>query len=146
MNEIRLTCTIDLARDIVWEALVDPDLVEGWLHPSERLVTGTSPVEFREPDDPDAVAVLEVISPALGQVRIELVRRAEGVSSESTGLELVVRDSWGRTAERAELWQIRLDQLDDLLRGHPVDWATWAAEHHAEGMAAASEEALRRLR
>ena len=146
MDEIRIERDIDLPRAIVWEALVDPDLVGGWLHPSERLVTGTSPVEFREPDDPAVPAVLEVLSPSFGDVRIVLTRNDGGTRGEWTRLELTVSDEWGRRSEREALWELRLDQLADLLRGHPVDWGRWAQPHPAADAEARAEAALRPAR
>lgn len=146
MDEIRLARAVDLPRDIVWEALVDPGLVGGWLHPSDRLVSGTSPVEFREPDDPAAPAVLEVISPTFGSVRIVLTRREGGTRGESTEVRLTVRDVWGRRGDREALWRLRLEQLEALLRGHPVDWGNWARLHRAADVEARAEAALRPAR
>ena len=146
MEAIRLERDIDLPRAIVWEALVDPVLVEGWLHPSARLVEGTTPVEFREPDDPAAPAVLEVVSPAFGAVRVVLDRIPEGTRGEGTHVVLTVSDEWGRRSDREALWALRLEQLADLVRGHPVDWAGWPALHHREGEAARSEAAHRAAR
>lgn len=146
MDEIRLEREIDLPRGIVWEALVDADLVGGWLHPSERLITGTSPVEFREPDDPAEPAVLEVISPSFGDVRIVLARVDGGTRGESSRVELTVSDEWGRRSEREALWALRLDQLEAVLRGHPVDWARWPERHRAEDAEARAEAALRPAR
>ena len=131
VDAIRIARELDLPRGIVWEALVDADLVSGWLHPVHRLVTGTSPVEFREPDDPAAPAVLEVISPSFGDVRIALIRLDGGTRGESTRLELSVSDEWGRRSEREALWALRLEQLHALLRGHPVDWGSWPRRHRA---------------
>lgn len=146
VDEIRLECALDLPRSIVWAALVDPELVGGWLHPNDRLATGTSPVEFREPDDPAAPAVLEVISPSFGDLRIVLTRREGGTRGESTELHLTVSDEWGRRSEREALWKLRLDQLAALLRGHPVDWQSWARENSAADAEARAEAALRPAR
>lgn len=146
VDAIRIARELDLPRGIVWEALVDADLVNGWLHPVHRLVTGTSPVEFREPDDPAAPAVLEVISPSFGDVRIALIRLDGGTRGESTRLELSVSDEWGRRSEREALWALRLEQLHALLRGHPVDWASWPRRHRAADAEARAEAALRPAR
>ncbi|MGN6273265.1 MAG: SRPBCC family protein [Protaetiibacter sp.] len=146
MDEIRIERDLDLPRGIVWEALVDPELVGGWLHPSERLVTGTSPVEFREPDDPAEPAVLEVISPSFGDVRVVLIRNEGGTRGEATRVELTVSDEWGRRSERVALWELRLDQLEALLRGRPVDWGRWPAQHRAADAEARAEAALRAVR
>jgi uncharacterized protein YndB with AHSA1/START domain len=146
VDEIRIERDLDLPRGIVWEALVDPDLVGGWLHPSERLVTGTSPVEFREPDDPTEPAVLEVISPSFGDVRVVLRGNEGGHRGEWTRLELTVSDEWGRRSERAALWELRFDQLEELLRGRPVDWQSWSSRHRAADAEARAEAALRPAR
>lgn len=137
---------VDLPRGIVWEALVDPVLVEGWLHPSARLAHGTEPVVFREPDDPAEPAVLEVISPSFGRVRVVLERVPTGTRGESTRLELTVGDEWGRRSDREALWALRLEQLGALLRGHPVDWTSWPERHRAEHAAARAEAGLRSAR
>ena len=146
MDVIHLESDIDLPRAIVWEALVDPVLVEGWLHPSARLVEGSSPVEFREPDDPSQPAVLEVVSPAFGVVRFELTRIAGGTRGEATHLALEVRDTWGRRTDREALWVLRLDQLAWLVRGHPVDWVSWSSRHRAADVEARAEAAMRAAR
>lgn len=146
MDEIRIERELDLPRGIVWEALVDPDLVGGWLHPSERLVSGTTPIEFREPDDPAEPAVLEVISPSFGDVRFVLSRGEGGTRGEWTRLELVVSDEWGRRSEREALWALRLEQLAALLRGRPVDWTRWPRQHRAADAEARAEAALRPAR
>ena len=146
VDEIRIERDLDLPRSIVWEALVDAALVEGWLHPSERLVTGTSPVEYREPDDPAEPAVLEVISASFGDVRIVLTRLDGGTRGESTRLALTVSDEWGRRTEREALWALRLDQLEALLRGRPVDWSRWPTQHRAADAEARAEAALRAAR
>ncbi len=146
METIRLERDIDLPRAIVWEALVDPVLVEGWLHPSERLVTGTTPVEFREPEDPAVPAVLEVVSPAFGVVRVVLERLEDGTRGEGTRVRLTVGDEWGRRADREALWGLRLAQLAELVRGRPVDWTDWPALHRAEHEASRTEAAHRDAR
>jgi uncharacterized protein YndB with AHSA1/START domain len=146
VDEIRLEREIDLPRAIVWEALVDADLVGGWLHPSERFVTGTSPVEFREPDDPTRPAALEVVSPSFGDVRVVLTRVEGGTRGEGTRLTLTVSDEWGRRSEREALWVLRLDQLEALLRGHPVDWSRWSSQHRDADAEARAEAALRPAR
>lgn len=140
---MRLERAIDLPRDIVWEALVDPVLVGGWLHPDETLVDGTTGVVFAEPENTAQPAVLQVISPVFGDVRIELVGTSGGRRGEATMLSLTASDEWGRLNDRRRLWQLRLDQLDALLLGHPVDWAAWPAEHRAEDATARLEQARR---
>lgn len=146
VEALRLEREIDLPRAIVWEALVDPVLVEGWLHPSERLVSGTSPVRFEEPEVPELPAVLQIISPAFGEVRLELAARPGGTRGSHTALTLDVTDEWGRLSDRERLWSLRLDQLEAVLRGHPVDWSRWSTMHRAEDATARLEAEHRRAR
>lgn len=146
VDPVRIERVIDLPRGIVWEALVDPVLVEGWLHPVERLASGTTGVVFAEPESPSRPAVLQVISPAFGDVRIELTAAPGGRRGEITVLSLDVSDAWGRLDDRIQLWELRLDQLEALLHGHPVDWSTWSAAHRAEDASARLEAENRRAR
>ena len=122
--------TLDLPRVIVWDALVDPQLVEGWLHPTERLVGGAEPIEYRDPDDPAAPAILHVRSAELGEVRIELAEIAGGTRGTSTRLALMLAGlAPALRPQIVALWQVRLDLLENLLRGHPVVWADWERDH-----------------
>jgi len=108
---------VDLPRSIVWSALVDPDLAEGWLHPTERLVAEDAPF------DPGA-AEIEVVSERLGRLRVELIELPGGTRGSGTLVRLELREAAVHPALVAS-WNTRLDQLEDLLRGHPVDWANW---------------------
>lgn len=119
VGELRIDRIIDLPRGIVWEAFLDPVLVKGWLHPSEQLVEGTSPVEFREPENAVTPAVLHVISPIFGELRVEFEGIAGGRRGEAT--RLCLRVVGGKLSD--ELWAARLDQLESLLLGRPVNWA-----------------------
>lgn len=129
---VRIERTIDLPRVIVWEALVDPVLARGWLHPDETLIESTTGVVFDEPESPAQPAVLHVRSQLFGDVRFVLLTAPGGRRGESTALTLVASDEWGRLADRRRLWELRLDQLEELLAGHPVDWQAWSAAHRAE--------------
>lgn len=104
-----IECAIDLPRSIVWDALVDPVLVEGWLHPTAQLVGA----HLRERRDPE---LLESDVPELGPVRFELAVVAGGTRGTSTHVRAHV------PADRVAEWAARLDALPGLLRGHPVDW------------------------
>jgi hypothetical protein len=108
---------IDLPRAIVWDALIDPVLVEGWLHPAARPLEG----EMRERVDPVAggTAVLETVLEPFGRLRFELDEREGGTRGTSTILRLQA-DGAG--------WDDRIDGLENLLRGHPVDWSDDAAK------------------
>lgn len=120
----RLERIIDLPRVIVWDALVDPILVEGWLHPTARLVDGVELRERRDPDRGDGVAILDSYGRELGGTRFELREVPGGTRGSVTDLTLIVRSQLDVEFRRGELvaWQRRLDQLESLLRGHPVDW------------------------
>ncbi len=108
---------IDLPRAIVWDALLDPVLVEGWLHPAARLVAG----DVRERIEPAtrATAVLETVLEPFGRLRFELDERAGGTRGTSTVLRLQAAGPG---------WDDRIDSLENLLRGHPVDWGDRSAE------------------
>lgn len=109
-EEFAVERVIDLPPSIVWDALVDPVLVEGWLHPSERLIDGTvlACVEGE---------LLHVRGDRLGEVRITLGELVGGTRVTST---LVCVEL---TEPPTAAWSARLDQLEALLRGHPVDWS-----------------------
>ena len=95
---MRIERVIDLPRAIVEDALVDPVLVEGWLHPVLRL-------------------------PDFSDVRLAAEEVPGGTRGTSTrvAVEVAVPDPRFRAAIR-DTWQTRLDQLENLLRGHPVAW------------------------
>ena len=97
---MRIERVIDLPRVIVDDALVDPVLLEGWLHPVLRLV------DFAE-------------------VRVVTEEVAGGTRGSSTRVlvEVIVPDP-RFSAAIEQTWQIRLDQLENLLRGHPTVWPT----------------------
>lgn len=95
---LRIERVIDLPRAIVADALVDPVLVEGWLDPVRRLE------DFSE-----------------AQVSIDEVPGGTRGSSTRVAVEVRLPDPRFETALLAT-WQTRLDQLENLLRGHPTVW------------------------
>jgi uncharacterized protein YndB with AHSA1/START domain len=107
---VRIERVIDLPRPIVGDALVDPVLVEGWLHPVLRLE------DFAE-------------------VRVSATEVAGGTRGGSTRVtvEIAAPDPRFGIAMR-ETWEARLDQLEDLLRGHPVDWRVGATDETGESI------------
>jgi len=130
---------IELPRVIVWDALVDDDLVPGWLHPVARLADDASLLEADEP------RLLVSSGPVLGAVRISLAEAPGGPRGSSTDLrvELGAEIEPRFAPPWIAAWSTRIDQLEDLLRGHPVDWDTWErdrggdyAEHLARARAA----------
>lgn len=145
---------IELPPRLVWAALVDPALVEGWLHPTARLVPASDDGEDRDDiargsavdgdiaSDPDSVAqvidldeplLLAVDSPVLGRLRFDLSEFPGGSRDASTRLTLTIFGA--DAAARPELvatWLTRFDQLNDLLHGHPVDWVNWDRDHRPD--------------
>lgn len=129
---------IDLPNSIVWDALIDPVLVEGWLHPTAGLFDGE--VRERTEPAPGAAAVLAVRTDEFGELRFELTEREGGTRGGVTELRVRVASAADPRfrAPIVACWLLRLDQLEALLRGHPVDWATWkrdstpAYEHYLD--------------
>jgi hypothetical protein len=103
---------IDLPRVIVWDALVEPVLVEGWLHPTARLLDGD--VGERVDPAPGTTAVLATVLEPFGELRFELDELEGGTRGTSTALRL--------GAAQPARWADRIDDLENLLRGHPVNW------------------------
>ncbi|MET4704374.1 SRPBCC domain-containing protein [Frigoribacterium sp. UYMn621] len=144
---------IDLPPVVVWDALVDPDLLAGWLGDVRMLPSARS-----EGTDGGAIA-FELLWPGSGagksttatvsaleaprRLRVDTDNRGRieflldsipgGLRGSSTRLELRVDSGIEpafATAVRAE-WQTSLDRLEKLLHGHPVDWAKVAS--HSDG-------------
>ena len=138
---LRLARDLEFPRVIVWDALVDADLVAGWLAeariapelggdyalrwmlPPGAPETRGRIVALRRPER------LEVDAPDLG-LRFDLDELRGGNRGTSTRLRLAVRLDLepAGVAEATADWLTRLDQLRDLLYGHPVNWATWAED------------------
>jgi uncharacterized protein YndB with AHSA1/START domain len=95
---VRIERVIDLPRAIVDDAFIDPVLVEGWLHPVLRLA-----------DFPDVRLSSD-----------EVPGGTRGTSTRVT-VEVALPDPRFEGALR-QTWQTRLDQLENLLRGHPTVW------------------------
>ncbi|TXK17327.1 hypothetical protein [Homoserinibacter sp. GY 40078] len=118
---MQLERAIDLPRAIVWEAFVDPILVTGWLHPSLTLLAADEVVERVPPGPADREAVLHVRGSQFGELRIVLVAVPGGTRGTSTVLRI---DGPGLGGDAdASTWNVRMDRLQALLRGHPVDWS-----------------------
>lgn len=137
--------TIDLPREIVWDAIVDEDLVSGWLADAsiEPVEGGRYDLTWLHPDPfPPTIGRiqliveperLEVATSNAGALTFELEDLAGGTRGRSTLLRLtVVLELEPRFASPMRAyWLTDLDQLENLLRGHPVDWANWQRDHHA---------------
>lgn len=128
---------------IVWDALTDPELVSGWLalatitpelggeytlswaYPSGAQALSGRITQF-EPD-----RMLRVTNAADGELLAELTEFAGGLRGTSTRLRVTqTTGSAKATAQaiRAD-WLTAFDQLDGLLRGHPVDWPAWDRDY-----------------
>lgn len=130
---------IELAPLIVWDALVDPDLVEGWLGEAtiDAAVGGRYIIDWlpRTGRAPTEGVITELVARSrlaietvdLGRILFELEPFAGG----DRGTGTIVRVSMSPPVEPAFVarvradWLTNLDQLGDLLRGHPVDWSNW---------------------
>ena len=141
-SRLRFEQVYDLPREIVWDALVDSDLVSGWLAEAdiEPRIDGRYDLEWRHFDVVRATTgqILEMIEPEL------LVVDTDNIGVVTLGLEEIAAGSRGRSTRLivdvealadqqfstmiAVTWRISLEQLSELLRGHPVDWALWRSE------------------
>jgi uncharacterized protein YndB with AHSA1/START domain len=144
----------DLPAAIVWDALVDEVLVEGWLAGAridprvggEYLLSWMSGQRL----DPtngvitafEADRRLAIDTDNIGSLEFILEPIAGGTRGTATRLRLTITvDTDPRLlASTHAYWQTNFDQLEDLLRGHPVDWTTWQ-EDRGEAWAAHLQEA-----
>jgi uncharacterized protein YndB with AHSA1/START domain len=121
-TELAFEREYEFAPVIVWDALVDPDLLSGWL--PESILGATTVLEPRQ--------LLTLETTTVGTLRFELTEVAGGSRGTSTrlSLRLGVEVEPAFAARIKATWLTNLDQLDDLLHGHPVDWANWERDHH----------------
>jgi uncharacterized protein YndB with AHSA1/START domain len=135
---------VEFAPVIVWDALLDADLVSGWL--AEAVIVPVVGGEYNlrwlsrvgQPESLGRITVLQplerlhVDTTTMGLLRFELQEVPGGSRGTSTRLVLHV-DLEIEPVFQARVtadWMTALDQLDELLRGHPVDWANWDRDHH----------------
>ena len=146
MDSLPLSFTRDyeFPRVIVWDALIEADLVSGWL--AESTITPEVGGEYNltwlhmlgHPTTFGRVTVLQpcerlhVATTDRGRLEFSLDELAGGARVTSTRLHLLVDieiEAAFAPRVRAD-WQVNLDQLEELLRGHPVDWANWQRDRH----------------
>jgi uncharacterized protein YndB with AHSA1/START domain len=139
MSELEFSRLYDLPVAIVWDALVDEVLVEGWLAAARidprvgglywlgwqggaSLAPTNGTITRLEP-----TRRLGVETDNIGTLEFTLESVPGGRRGSSTDLRLRIRvDTEPRLlASTYAYWQSNFDQLEDLLRGHPVDWSTW---------------------
>ena len=129
----------DLSPEIVWDALVDEVLVEGWLA-AARIVPevgglywlnwqsgGSLPATNGTITLFDPPHRLSIETDNIGFLEFSLAPTPHGSRGSGTRLGLRIRvDTEPRLLGSTKAyWLSNFDQLEDLLRGHPVDWATW---------------------
>lgn len=133
---VRLMQEYEFAPVIVWDALLDEDLVSGWL--AEATITPEVGGEYNLVWQPPHPA-----STTFGRITVlQPLRRLHVDTNDSGRLEFVLEELEGGfrgtgtrfalaiAGETEELdpmqvrvdWTMRLAQLDELLRGRPVDW------------------------
>jgi uncharacterized protein YndB with AHSA1/START domain len=128
---------VDLPRTIVWDALVDPDLVAGWL--AEAVIVPEVGGEYNltwldrvgRPQTFGRIAALHhpelliVDTSNIGLLEFQLIELPGGMRGTSTRVRVEVGLTGDALlAERiAAQWRGDLAQLDQLLRGYPTDWS-----------------------
>lgn len=143
---LRFEQEYDLPPAVVWDALIDEDLVGGWLAEAEidariggrydlrwysPIASGSTLGEIADLRDAELLVVeLEHI----GTVSFSLAPVGGGTRGEATQLGVRVESETElRLADGVSAaWLTSLEQLEELLRGRPVDWSTWRADHGAQ--------------
>ncbi|HWR86342.1 MAG TPA: SRPBCC domain-containing protein [Rhodoglobus sp.] len=127
---------------IVWDALVDADLVSGWLGEATVVpeVGGEFTVQWMHragrPVTPGRIVLLQplerlhVDTADAGLWMFELREVPGGPRGAGSLLALDVDSPVEPVfAPRMQAdWLTNLDQLAELLAGHPVDWANWGRD------------------
>ena len=125
----------EFPRVIVWDALVDSELVSGWLAEAEIVPEVGGQYNLTWPRRNAAstfgrITVLQslerlwVETTDAGRLQFELEELPGGSRGTSTRLRLTVDvEIEPAFAPRVQAdWELALEQLEELLRGHPVDW------------------------
>ena len=129
---------------IVWDALIDPDLVAGWLAEARIDPVLGGQYSLRWMTRPGATVVpgtiadlrpsvaLQIAQQGIDTIAFRLTELEGGTRGTSTRLRVEVRAAVEPVfaARVSADWMTALDQLDDLLHGHPVDWAHWDRDRH----------------
>jgi uncharacterized protein YndB with AHSA1/START domain len=144
MSELEFSRDYDLPAAIVWDALVDEVLVEGWLAAARieprlgglywlnwqsggSLAATNGTITGFDPPLSGQGGWLSVATDNIGTLEFSLSSTPGGTRGSGTLLGLRIRvDTEPRLLSSTRAyWQSNFDQLGDLLRGHPVDWSTW---------------------
>ena len=142
---------IDLPRVIVWDALIDPDLVSGWLAPAEIEPIAGGIYNLVWPHRPTYADTfgrivllqhperLHIDTTNLGRIEFSLESVEGGFRDTGTRLQVTLdlgTDGMEGVAPTASVgdeqivadWMTNLDQLEELLHGRPTDWRTWSQQ------------------
>jgi uncharacterized protein YndB with AHSA1/START domain len=142
-GEFTVVRDYDLPPAIVWDALTDPVLLEGWLGEAtlDPQAGGTLVLDWLDGDHHGAAIAGEIV---LIEPRSQLLVRAMeyslallldalpgGARGSSSRVTISGRLPAGRSssAEQTAHWRAHLEALEDLLRGHPVVWERWDADY-----------------
>jgi uncharacterized protein YndB with AHSA1/START domain len=143
-NTLVFTRDFDLPREIVWDAFVDADLVEGWL--AVAYVDARDGGEYRlewqgNPLGPTTGSIrvfepldrLVIETDNAGTLDFGFAPLPGGTRGSATAvtLTLTVATESRLLASTVANWRSNFDQLEALLRGHPVDWETWQQDRGA---------------
>jgi uncharacterized protein YndB with AHSA1/START domain len=124
---------------LVFDALLEPDLLYGWLAEADVepqlggcydlvwLTSSSYPPTQGTIEALEEGELLEVSTDNRGELSFRLAETPGGPLSARTRLVTTVRasvDTAFLPRVKAD-WLSNLDQLEALLRGHPVDWANW---------------------
>ncbi len=132
---------VEFSPAVVWDAFVDADLVGGWLGEAriDARMGGFYRLDWLGSTSfpaVDAVIVafheretLELSTDRHGHISVRLEPFPGGPRGLSTRVTVTVRVAVERAfAPRIEsTWSAALEQLDQLLRGHPTDWTPAAS-------------------
>lgn len=127
---------IDLSPAIVWDAFIDPVLVSGWLGDAvidPRPGGGFDLAWLGSVDVPASFGVIEQLMPRElleistdrhGRIRVVLRPLDGGSRGQATlvTVTVAVETAAAFLPRVRERWTTALDQLEELLRGHPMEW------------------------
>ena len=130
---------LEFPPSVVFDALIEPDLLAGWLADADVepqldgcydlvwLTSSSYPSTQGTITALDEPELLEIETDNRGDISFRLEAYQGGPFGTATRLVTTVQvavDSVFLPRVKAD-WLSNLDQLDELLRGHPVDWANW---------------------
>ena len=140
-TQLRFERSYDFAREIVWDALIDSDLVSGWLAEAdiEPRVHGRYDLDWQhlalvrtttgEILDLDEPRLLVIDTDSFGVTTFELADLGARQTRVSITVDAVTDLQF--TPMISATWRLSLEQLGELLQGHPVDWKRWETERSA---------------